>query len=53
MGHLEARSRPLALGALRFGALVFYDVGHAAASHQRPAARTRTWASACACSSRS
>ena len=32
VGHLEARSRPLALGALRFGGLVFYDVGHAAAS---------------------
>jgi hypothetical protein len=32
MGHLEARSRPLALGALRFGGLAFYDVGHAAAS---------------------
>ena len=32
VGHLEARSRPLPLGALRFGGLAFYDAGHAAAS---------------------
>ena len=32
IAHLEARSRPLALGALRFGGLAFYDVGHAAPS---------------------
>jgi hypothetical protein len=32
VGHLEARSRPLPLGALRFGGLAFYDVGHAAPS---------------------
>ncbi len=32
IAHLEARSRPLALGALRFGGIAFYDVGHAAPS---------------------
>jgi hypothetical protein len=32
IAHLEARSRPLSLGALRFGGLAFYDAGHAAPS---------------------
>jgi hypothetical protein len=32
IAHLEARSTPLALFALRAGAVAFYDVGHAAAS---------------------
>jgi hypothetical protein len=30
IGHLEARSAPLPLWALRFGLVAFYDVGHAA-----------------------
>jgi hypothetical protein len=30
IAHVEARSMPLALASLRFGALVFYDVGDAA-----------------------
>jgi hypothetical protein len=29
-GHVEARTRPLPLRALRLGAVAFYDVGHAA-----------------------
>ena len=32
LGHLEARSAPAPLWALRFGMVVFYDVGHAADS---------------------
>jgi outer membrane protein assembly factor BamA len=32
--HAEIRSMPLALGSQRFGALVFYDVGHAAESYR-------------------
>jgi hypothetical protein len=30
IGHVEARSRPFALTALRVGGLLFYDTGHAA-----------------------
>lgn len=30
MAHLEARTTPLAIWALRLGAVVFYDIGHAA-----------------------
>jgi hypothetical protein len=30
IGHVELRTRPLPLRALRFGAVAFYDVGHAA-----------------------
>jgi len=29
-GHVELRTRPVPLRALRFGAVAFYDVGHAA-----------------------
>ena len=32
IAHIEARSRPLALAALRLGVVAFYDVGHAAPS---------------------
>ncbi len=30
VGHVELRTRPVPLRALRFGAVAFYDVGHAA-----------------------
>jgi hypothetical protein len=32
--HVELRSTPLAIYSQRFGALLFYDVGHAAASYR-------------------
>jgi hypothetical protein len=34
VGHVELRSAPLAVFSQRFGGLLFYDVGHAAASFE-------------------
>jgi hypothetical protein len=33
VAHAEVRTAPLAVGSQRFGAVLFYDVGHAAASY--------------------